>query len=127
MYKTFRELSSKDMFYDTNMISLGDLHEINNNSLSSSSSVENSVSRSLNSVYSKFRVPFGNIYNGNKEGRCFYTTKREYKHSYIFGELDNTKQQYYEGNYLYKKKVLPLRYLVAQIKELTDSEFIADC
>jgi hypothetical protein len=97
-------------------IDLVDLHEINNNfsSSSSSSSIENPVYRSLDSYYSKFRVPFGNIYNGNKEGRCFYTTKGECKHSYTFGELDNTRQQYYEGNYLYKKKVLPLRVLVAK-------------
>jgi hypothetical protein len=85
--------------------------------------------RNIASPYSRYRVSFGNIYNGNKYGRCFYYDKTNGVENVLEAGtyipdnvvLNNNNVHYYEGNYMYKKKVMPLRYLVAQTQDYTSS------
>ena len=105
-YKKYREFGSIDVFNNpsSSQISIDDMMIYNENNLEPLSSRNNP---------SSYRVPFGNIYNGNKQGR--------------YVPSGNEKMKYYEGNYLYKKKILPLRYKVAQENEFSSSsEFDSD-
>lgn len=86
------------------------------------------------------RAPFGNIYNGNKNGRCLnleYTDKITNgtpltssdtpAHIIENGDLQVNKAlvNYYEGNYLFRRKIYPLRFKVIQQNDAV-SDFIAD-
>lgn len=118
MYKTFRQLNETDELLNDTIYTLDAIKQIKGNN-------SDYVTRSLISDFSKYRVPFGDVYNGNKQGRCFFNDDGKTSSSYDNTKIDNTKVHYYEGNYIYKKKVLPLRVLVAQSQECV-SEFIAD-
>jgi hypothetical protein len=50
---------------------LSDIKEVNADSVKS----KEPCYRHIASLHSRYRVPFGNIYNGNKYGRCFYYNK----------------------------------------------------
>lgn len=115
---------------------------------SSSSSSESSSSSSISSRFedylsvvnagdngsivgdsSAYRVPFGNIYNGNKNGRAI--NKGTGGSPSIVNLLDGNESanknemNYYEGNYHYRKKVYPFRVKVLQQDGVT-SEFVCD-
>ena len=72
----------------------------------------------IQSETSKYRVPFGDIYNGNKSGRNI-----RYSPS---GDVDKTVVSHYEGNYTHKRRILPLRVLVGKSSNATDATFVAD-
>lgn len=61
-------------------------------------------------------VPFGDVYNGNKNGRCIWRVvkpenpKTEKANTLeTDDEIDNTKMNFYEGNYLFRRRLYPLR------------------
>ena len=64
----------------------------------------------------EYRVPFGSVYNGNRDGRCLHWNDSGAPASGpslpADRTLDNSKMNYYEGNYLYRRRVFPLRCLV---------------
>lgn len=67
---------------------------------------------------SSYRVPFGDIYNGNVNGRCLNVIKGDNTQDKVNlvedvgSRLDNSKQHFYEGNYLFRKRIYPLRTIV---------------
>lgn len=83
---------------------------------------------------SNLGVQFGDVYNGNKNGRCLHTLRsgNSVAVNILEGDetLDTTKMNYYEGNYLYKRKIYPFRVKVLQSETLIDnpsrSEFVVD-
>ena len=78
---------------------------------------EDSAHGSIITQNSIYRVPFGDIYNGNRSGRDIRLTNA--------GVVDNEKISHYEGNYVHKRRILPLRALVGQ-KSGISSSFSAD-
>ena len=68
---------------------------------------------------SGYGVPFGDIYNGNRNGRCLRYKISDGDATRMAPSIpdgalmDHTRIQYYEGNYDYKRRVFPLRYLSA--------------
>ena len=127
MYKQFQELysSDKNFLLDQTVFKLSDIKEVDVGSVKN----EESCYRHIAASHSRYRVPFGNIYNGNKIGRCFYYNKINGNETvfecdtYIPDNvvLNNNNAHCYEGNYMYKKKVMPLRYLVAQSENYSSS------
>ena len=77
----------------------------------------------------KCRVPFGDIYNGNRNGRALSVvvggTSRVNLVEEGIGDVDSGRQSFYEGNYLYRRKIYPLRVKVIQASGVV-SEFIRD-
>ena len=76
----------------------------------------------------KCRVPFGDIYNGNKNGRALSVVGRDTRVNLVeegTGAVDSGRQSFYEGNYLYRRKIYPLRVKVIQDSGVS-SEFIGD-
>lgn len=55
----------------------------------------------IGEIDTSYMVPFGAIYNGNKEG---YANNKDYPNELIINE----------GNYAFKRQIYPLRYVVAQ-------------
>ena len=77
---------------------------------------------------SKCRVPFGDIYNGNKNGRALSVVGSDTRVNLVetgTGAVDSSRQSFYEGNYLYRRKIYPLRVKVIQNTGVT-SEFSSD-
>ena len=86
------------------------------------------------------RLPFGDIYNGNRNGRCLHTfTKSSGTGNtttsipdagsvrLLEGRMLNTSvMNFYEGNYLYKRKIYPFRVKVLQDENIELSDFVAD-
>lgn len=76
----------------------------------------------------KCRVPFGDIYNGNRNGRALGVDGSETRVNLVetgTGAVDSGKQSFYEGNYLYRRKIYPLR--VKVIKDAgVSSKFLGD-
>ena len=60
------------------------------------------------SATSRFRVPFGNIYNGNKSGRHVVPV--------------SSGMSFYEGNYTYRKRIFPLRSKIADVSDDYDAQ-----
>lgn len=131
VYKKYREFGSQNVFGNNSGISMNDISIYNENiekeneRYSDSSYIPNNVNQS------KYRVPFGDIYNGNKKGRCLPCIKIDgggdpyYRTTLQDDEkLSDLHMKYYEGNYLYRKNILPLRYMVAQESLSSSSEFI---
>ena len=94
------------------------------------------LSDSNNSV---LRLPFGDIYNGNRNGRCLHTFTKTSSGNVIISStdegsvhllegkmLDASVMNFYEGNYLYKRKIYPFRVKVLQKEGITPSDFVAD-
>ena len=76
----------------------------------------------------KCRVPFGDIYNGNRNGRALGVVRSDTRVNLVeegTGDVDSGKQSFYEGNYLYRRKIYPLRVKVIQASGVS-SEFIGD-
>ena len=85
------------------------------------------------------RLPFGDIYNGNRNGRCLHTftksigagnavvsTPDEGSIRLLEGKMLNASvMNFYEGNYLYKRKIYPFRVKVLQEEGIT-SDFVAN-
>ena len=74
---------------------------------------------------SKCRVPFGDIYNGNKNGRALGVVGSTSRVNLVeegTEAVDSGKQSFYEGNYLYRRKIYPLRVKVIQASGVS-SEF----
>lgn len=148
MYKTFKELGKKlslpqdeeegeeekydKLVDDTSQFSLVELNQIKQ---SNKIVKDKRVFRDIRSQYSPFRVPFGNIYNGNRNGRCLaYNTKNDddtlVNNNVQFASfLDENKgqvrytpcMQFLQGNYCYKRKVMPLRYKIAQAEDVVSN------
>ena len=78
----------------------------------------NTSAGGVQSATSKYRAPFGDIYNGNRSGRDI-----RYSPS---GDVDKTVVSHYEGNYTHKRRILPLRVLVGKSADATDATFVAD-
>ena len=83
-------------------------------------------------------APFGDIYNGNKNGRCINLATLDNPPVAMSSpdspvhilersdaQVDYTKMNYYEGNYLFRRKIYPLRFKVIQQNGAV-SNFIAD-
>lgn len=91
--------------------------------------VANAGAGSITEASSAYRVPFGNIYNGNKNGRAI--NKGTGALPSIVNLLDGNEttnkneMNYYEGNYHYRKKAYPFRVKVLQ-QEAVTSDFICD-
>lgn len=116
-------------------------HDSNSSSSSSSSSsfsitkfenyqsVVNAGAGSIVGDSSAYRVPFGNIYNGNKNGRAINVgTGASPSIVNLRDGNENTNKNemnYYEGNYHYRKKVYPFRVKVLQQAGVT-SGFVCD-
>lgn len=77
---------------------------------------------------SKCRVPFGDIYNGNRNGRVLSVVGSETRVNLVEeGVVDSGRQSFYEGNYLYRRKIYPLRVKVIHKQGSTaTSEFSSD-
>ena len=76
----------------------------------------------------KCRVPFGDIYNGNKNGRALSVVGGTSRVNLVeegTGTVNSNEQSFYEGNYLYRRKIYPLRVKVIQASGVS-SEFIGD-
>lgn len=75
----------------------------------------------------KCRVPFGDIYNGNRNGRALSVVGSDTRVNLVEGTeaVDSGRQSFYEGNYLYKRKIYPLRVKVIQDSGVSN-EFIGD-
>lgn len=76
----------------------------------------------------KCRVPFGDIYNGNRNGRALSVVGGTSRVNLVeegTGTVNSNEQSFYEGNYLYKRKIYPLRVKVIQASGV-NSEFIGD-
>jgi len=86
------------------------------------------------------RAPFGDIYNGNKEGRCLnlmttatppvaMTSPDSPVHILERGDaqVDYSKMNYYEGNYLFRRGIYPLRFKVIHQGNSVVSDFAKDC
>ena len=76
----------------------------------------------------KCRVPFGDIYNGNRNGRALSVVGSDTRVNLVeegTGAVDSGRQSFYEGNYLYRRKIYPLRVKVIQASGVS-SEFIGD-
>ena len=76
----------------------------------------------------KCRVPFGDIYNGNRNGRALGVVGSDTRVNLVetgTGVVDSGKQSFYEGNYLYRRKIYPLRVKVIQDAGVS-SEFVGD-
>lgn len=55
------------------------------------------------------RVPFGNVYNGNKNGRCLTVGENQVHLAGGNDTVNNAVMNYREGNYLYRRGVYPFR------------------
>lgn len=75
----------------------------------------------------KCRVPFGDIYNGNRNGRALSVVGGASRVNLVEGTeaVDSSRQSFYEGNYLYRRKIYPLRVKVIRASEVS-SEFVGD-
>jgi hypothetical protein len=76
----------------------------------------------------KCRVPFGDIYNGNRNGRALSVVGSDTRVNLVeegTEAVDPGRQSFYEGNYLYRRKIYPLRVKVIQDAGVA-SEFIGD-
>ena len=76
----------------------------------------------------KCRVPFGDIYNGNRNGRALSVVGSTSRVNLVeegTGAVDSSRQSFYEGNYLYRRKIYPLRVKVIQASGVS-SEFSSD-
>lgn len=62
-----------------------------------------------------YGVSFGNVYNGNKSGRFIKAS----------GSSASSNSMY-EGNYSYKRAILPLRFLVGKSSDSSDTTYAAD-
>ena len=76
----------------------------------------------------KCRVPFGDIYNGNRNGRALSVVGSDTRVNLVEGTeaVDSNEQSFYEGNYLYKRKIYPLRVKVIHKDDTVISEFSSD-
>lgn len=78
----------------------------------------------------KCRVPFGDIYNGNKNGRALSVVGGTSRVNLVeegTGTVNSNEQSFYEGNYLYRRKIYPLRVKVIHKQDtIVDSEFIGN-
>lgn len=78
---------------------------------------------------SKCRVPFGDIYNGNRNGRALSVVGGTSRVNLVeegTGAVDSGRQSFYEGNYLYRRKIYPLRVKVIHKDNTVVSEFSRD-
>lgn len=88
-----------------------------------SSGTSNTYDISSN-TYSRYRNIFGNVYDGNKTGRKLAyksSSSTLYNTEIPTGSLkEKAAVSYYQGNYIYKRKTLPLRMIVAK-RNVTDT------
>ena len=72
----------------------------------------------VQSATSKYRAPFGDIYNGSRSGRDIRYSQN--------GDVSKEVVSHYEGNYTHKRRILPLRVLVGKSQSATDNQFATD-
>ena len=75
----------------------------------------------------KIRVPFDNIYNGNKSGRI------KVENDYDSADVYSDDKSILEGNYFYRRSIYPLRFKIAtsnlteeQIENLPENQYSTD-
>ena len=77
----------------------------------------NTIGDQFSTIPVNCRVPFGDIYNGNRNGRCIHYTPSINGVDFSTSVPANTaksygKMNYYEGNCNYRRRIFPLKYKV---------------